>query len=345
MATPALYDNVSPVQLRCPRVPQAWFDEAYADNAAHAYGMECGAMGNCDHGTGECICRDGWTGAACERLACDDDCSEHGACLPMYRLAQLRQGNGEADAVTYGTTDLVRPGGVSVYANPSMWDFDMMYGCLCDSGEREWDDGDGFNGGIFRPRTGTRGYISGVFTDNSKLSGWDGYKCSQRESIPANSSLHHRMVPGLSLPSKPHFVVTLASEAGFNTVLRGMPPLYRIDFKSELRRSLKPKWIPFSGMHGGIFRTNARRDSFGHENFPPGPATVHLGQGNHTLSIPSIALVESRHMSDREQPEIILGDARDSDGDVHAELGVLYDQLPRGYHRGRRPYSNGVGYP
>lgn len=99
----------------------------------------------------------------------------------MYRLAQLRENNGEQDPVVYGVSDLVRPWGSSVYASPSTWDFDMMYGCFCDSGERGGGDSDGFYGGIYRPRVGTRGYISGVFTDNSKLAGWGGYMCSERE--------------------------------------------------------------------------------------------------------------------------------------------------------------------
>ncbi|CAM9210082.1 unnamed protein product, partial [Laminaria digitata] len=166
-------------QRHCPR-GKAWFDEARANNSAHSYGAECGAMGNCDHSTGECICREGWTGSACERLACAQDCNENGACLPMYRLAQLREKNGEPDPIVYGISDLVRPYGSSVYASPSTWDFDMMYGCFCDSGERGGGDGDGFYGGVYRPRVGTRGYVSGVYTDNSKLAGWGGYMCSER---------------------------------------------------------------------------------------------------------------------------------------------------------------------
>lgn len=138
-------------------------------------------MGNCDHDTGECICREGWTGAACERLACADDCSGNGACLPMFRLAQLRENNGESDLVRYGVSDLVMPWGSSVYASPETWDFDMMYGCLCDSGSRGDEDSDGFYGGVHRKRAGTRNYVSGVYTDNEMLSGWAGYKCDQRE--------------------------------------------------------------------------------------------------------------------------------------------------------------------
>lgn len=163
---------------------QAWFDEARADNAAHSYGAECGAMGNCDHNTGECVCRDGWTGTACERLSCANGCSGNGACLPMYRLAQLRETNGEPDPQIYGITALIKPFGTSVYTSPATWDFDMMYGCLCDSGGRDFGaDDDENSGGGTRPRVGTRGFLSGVYTDNSLLSGWGGYKCDQRECV------------------------------------------------------------------------------------------------------------------------------------------------------------------
>lgn len=141
-------------------------------------------MGNCNHATGRCVCREGWTGAACERLGCDADCNGNGRCLPMFRLAQLREDNGEPDPTVYGNTDLVRPFGTSVYASPETWDFDMMYGCLCDSGGRGGDgDTDGFLGGAYRPRVGARAFVSGLYTDNSKLPGWGGYACSRSEYV------------------------------------------------------------------------------------------------------------------------------------------------------------------
>lgn len=106
----------------------------------------------------------------------------------MYRLAQLRQRNGQNDPVAYGFSDFVRPFGSSVFLQPKTWDFDMMYGCLCDSGSREARGGDqvvenGFYGygGIFRPRAGPRSYVSGVYTENAMLSGWTGYRCDLRE--------------------------------------------------------------------------------------------------------------------------------------------------------------------
>lgn len=159
-------------------------------------------MGNCDHTTGECVCREGWTGAACERLGCggDEECSGNGRCLPMFRLAQLRQSNGELDPTVYGSTNLVRPFGTSVYASPATWDFDMMYGCLCDSGGRGGDgDSDGFQGGAYRPRVGTRGFVSGKYTDNARLAGWGGYTCSRSEWGKACGVLAAGMFMVLSL--------------------------------------------------------------------------------------------------------------------------------------------------
>ncbi|CAM9453786.1 unnamed protein product [Choristocarpus tenellus] len=154
-------------QRTCP-TGKAWFDEAYADNSAHAYGAECSNMGLCEHDLGECLCRDGWTGSACQRLTCEDNCNGKGTCLPMYRLGEMRETLGESNPVAYGLDSSINPFGPSVYARPPAWDFDMIYGCLCDSMDTS------------QPRTGTKGYISGVYTENNKLSGWSGYKCEQR---------------------------------------------------------------------------------------------------------------------------------------------------------------------
>ncbi|CAB1097259.1 unnamed protein product [Ectocarpus sp. CCAP 1310/34] len=229
---------------KCPTGKVAWFDEARADNAAHSYGAECGAMGNCNHATGECVCREGWTGAACGRLGCDADCNGNGRCLPMFRLAQLREDNGEPDPTVYGSTDLVRPFGTSVYASPETWDFDMMYGCLCDSGGRSGDgDTDGFLGGAYRPRVGARAFVSGLYTDNSKLPGWGGYACTLRTCPTGDDP---RTTPGefevqtvACTLSSGSFTITFrdatteaiafdatTAEVTFLTELGGLPSLY-----------------------------------------------------------------------------------------------------------------------
>ena len=84
----------------------AWFDEASADDKAHAF-QECSNAGICDQTKGECLCMQGFEGAACERLKCpgpDFPCSNHGNCLTMSQLAAASTINGVPMGFTYGKT-------------------------------------------------------------------------------------------------------------------------------------------------------------------------------------------------------------------------------------------------
>merc|ERR1711871_1911672 len=57
----------------------------YAQDEGHFY-MECSNQGLCDRKTGLCECFDGYTGRACQRQACPEDCSGHGVCLTVDQL-------------------------------------------------------------------------------------------------------------------------------------------------------------------------------------------------------------------------------------------------------------------
>lgn len=99
---------------KCP-THYAWADVASSDEVAHAR-SECSNRGLCDAGTGECECADGFTGKACQHLACDRDCSMKGTCVSMRHLAQS-QYNEDSQQFVYETP----------------WDADKVYACVCDS--------------------------------------------------------------------------------------------------------------------------------------------------------------------------------------------------------------------
>jgi len=88
---------------------------------------ECSNAGLCESQVGQCECFDGFTGIACERLACVDECNGHGQCLTMRAIAHLPEALplSSATDVIYGTTAGQQSG--------AAWDFDSITGCVCDS--------------------------------------------------------------------------------------------------------------------------------------------------------------------------------------------------------------------
>ena len=92
---------------------------------AHAPLAVCSDMGYCDRALGACVCRDGFEGAACERIACPTDdllvtCSGHGRCMTLREAGAPSNWDGRA---------LTRPH--ATYENN--WDADVT-GCVCDAG-------------------------------------------------------------------------------------------------------------------------------------------------------------------------------------------------------------------
>merc|ERR1711871_20512 len=79
----------------------------YAEDEGHFY-MECSNQGLCDCKTGVCECFDGYTGVACARQACPNDCSGHGTCQSVGELrsqkpVKLMNSNSEKPATCYGS--------------------------------------------------------------------------------------------------------------------------------------------------------------------------------------------------------------------------------------------------
>jgi hypothetical protein len=95
----------------CP-IREAWVGVATADNEGHGR-AECARQGECDRKTGLCKCFPGYTGDACERTVCPNDCSGRGTCITQSQFAI------EASK-SYNTP----------------WDQVKHQGCLCDIGSR-----------------------------------------------------------------------------------------------------------------------------------------------------------------------------------------------------------------
>jgi hypothetical protein len=106
----------------------AWADVPTLVNFAHGF-AECSNVGICDREKGLCVCRDGFTGSACDRLDCPKRdmkyCSGHGKCLSMRQLARkARSKTGNPTPYVYGSDP----------NHGNTWDADKVMGCFCDDG-------------------------------------------------------------------------------------------------------------------------------------------------------------------------------------------------------------------
>jgi hypothetical protein len=77
----------------------------------HFY-AECSNRGLCDRETGECQCFTGYSGTACNRTVCANDCSGHGICESIREMLPTSGASDETDYM--------------------LWDADKTYGCVCD---------------------------------------------------------------------------------------------------------------------------------------------------------------------------------------------------------------------
>ena len=94
-------------------------------NTAHQ-SIECAGRGVCDRVLGACKCVAGYTGDACQRTSCPNDCSGHGVCQSESYFA--------ADAAAAATS--VATGSAYSYSG---FDAESAFGCKCDTGFRGAD--------------------------------------------------------------------------------------------------------------------------------------------------------------------------------------------------------------
>eukprot|EP00937_MAST-01D_sp_MAST-1D-sp2_P006912 g6912.t1 len=107
-------------------------------NEGHFY-MECSNKGLCNRQTGSCECFDGYTGTACARQHCPNDCSGHGTCESIRELANMKHFDTVAHhaatgRVTGSSSHHHFDGGIFESYSYDLWDADKSYGCKCDPG-------------------------------------------------------------------------------------------------------------------------------------------------------------------------------------------------------------------
>lgn len=116
-------DRMCPFEL-------AWVDSPTSAGLVHQY-AECAGKGVCDRESGECACLAGYTGKACARQVCPDDCSGHGTCEYMDELAYGTVFND----LPLDTSNPVRLG-VGAQRPTSVtaaWDSGRARACVCDA--------------------------------------------------------------------------------------------------------------------------------------------------------------------------------------------------------------------
>jgi len=116
-------DRMCPFEL-------AWVDSPTSAGLVHQY-AECAGKGVCDRESGECACLAGYTGKACARQVCPDDCSGHGTCEYMDELAFGTVFND----LPLAATDPVRlgVGAQRPTAVSAAWDSGRARACVCDA--------------------------------------------------------------------------------------------------------------------------------------------------------------------------------------------------------------------
>lgn len=112
----------------CPSGP-AWADVPSSEKDAHAV-HECSAKGVCNRGNGICACFPGFSGDKCQRRGCLNECSGHGKCVSIKKMATMAEALPLSPVTTYTGNEAT-----------DRWDQDRIFGCVCDS---SWPVGLGY---------------------------------------------------------------------------------------------------------------------------------------------------------------------------------------------------------
>lgn len=109
-------------QTTCPS-GISWVGKAMRPGFAHGM-AECSNRGLCDRTSGACQCFDGYEGPACERLACPNNCGEHGTCMTIGNIYKLYSSEVPLSTVYLSNSSLFY----------SRWDAEKLTQCICDYG-------------------------------------------------------------------------------------------------------------------------------------------------------------------------------------------------------------------
>jgi len=111
----------------------AWVDHPDESGSFHNY-AECSNRGLCNRGTGECECFEGYSGKACQRTSCPNDCSGHGTCEYIEQLGFGTVFGDVYDGTASATKEL---GQRAITFDPKVWDNHKAMMCVCDP---RWTD-------------------------------------------------------------------------------------------------------------------------------------------------------------------------------------------------------------
>jgi hypothetical protein len=118
----------------------SWVDRPNGDGRVHKY-AECSNRGACDRTTGMCECFEGFTGKACQRTTCPNDCSGHGTCeyledLPYGEVYGDYFNTANVTAATYGIAWMGQHLGQDAktfdHKDSAVWDRHKSRACVCD---------------------------------------------------------------------------------------------------------------------------------------------------------------------------------------------------------------------